>query len=67
MVPGAAGDVNTTLPLVLNIVGLVLFCFTPFLVAVPGLVLAIMAGKAKQTGDMDSAKGKAIARATSGR
>ena len=59
MVPGAAADVNTTLPLVLNIVGLVLFCFTPVLVAVPGLVLAMMAGKAKKTGDMETAKSKA--------
>ena len=59
MVPGATGDVNTTLPLVLNIVGLVIFCFAPFVVAVPGLIFAILAGKAKKNGDMETAKSKA--------
>jgi len=55
MVPGAGGDVNTTLPLVLNIVALFCFC----LVAIPGLIFAIQAGTAKKNGDIETARSKA--------
>jgi len=55
MVPGAGGDVNTTLPLVLNIVAIFCFC----IVGIIGLIFAIQAGTAKKNGDMETARSKA--------
>ena len=61
MMPGAGGDVNTLLPLILNIVG-ALFCWgtcVGFVLAVVGIVFAVQAGNAKNAGDIATAKGKA--------
>jgi len=61
MMPGAGGDVNTLLPLILNIVG-ALFCWgtcVGFVLAVVGIVFAVQAGNAKNAGDITTAKGKA--------
>jgi hypothetical protein len=57
MMPGAGGDVNTTLPLVLSIVELVVCCNVLF--GVLGLVFAIQAGNAKKSGDLETARSKA--------
>jgi hypothetical protein len=57
MMPGAGGDVNTTLPLVLSIVQLVFCCNLLF--GGIGLVFAIQAGNAKKTGDLETARSKA--------
>ena len=61
MMPGAGGDVNTTLPLILNIVG-ALFCggtCVGFILAIVGIVFAVQAGNAKGSGDIMTAKAKA--------
>jgi hypothetical protein len=61
MMPGAGGDVNTTLPLILNIVG-ALFCSGTCIggiLAVVGIVFAVQAGNAKNAGDLVTAKAKA--------
>ena len=61
MMPGAGGDVNTTLPLILNIVGAVLcgaFCLT-FILSIVGIVFAVQGGNAKNAGDIVTAKAKA--------
>ena len=61
MMPGAGGDVNTMLPLILNIVG-ALFCnwtCIGFILNVVGIVFAVQAGNAKNAGDIETAKGKA--------
>jgi hypothetical protein len=61
MMPGAGGDVNTTLPLILNIVG-ALFCginCVGFILSIVGLVFAVQAGNAKSAGDITTAKDKA--------
>lgn len=61
MMPGAGGDVNTTLPLILNIVG-ALFCggtCVGFILAIVGIVFAVQAGNAKNSGDVMTAKAKA--------
>jgi hypothetical protein len=61
MMPGAGGDVNTTLPLILNIVG-ALFCggtCIGFILAIVGIVFAVQAGNAKNSGDVMTAKAKA--------
>ena len=57
MMPGAGGDVNTTLPLILSIVQLVLCCNLVF--GGIGLVFAIQAGNMKKTGDIEGARAKA--------
>lgn len=56
MVP--AGEVNTTLPLVLSIVSL-FCCGLGTLIGIAALVFAIQAGNAKKTGDMATAQAKA--------
>ncbi len=61
--PGAGGDVNTTLPLVLNIVAFLLCgyglgCVT-WALSIIGIVFAVQAGSAKSAGDLVTAKGKA--------
>jgi hypothetical protein len=59
--PGAGGDVNTTTPLLLNVLSL-LFCGTS-LVSAPfsiiGIVLAIQGKNAKAAGDVTTARMKA--------
>lgn len=55
MMPGGE-DVNTTLPLILNIVA-TLFCCLP--VGVVGIIFAVQAGAAKTAGDWESARTKA--------
>lgn len=58
MMPGgAAGEVNTTLPLILNIVGIL--CCACFPVGIVGLVFAIQANTAKKAGDIMTAQSKA--------
>jgi hypothetical protein len=61
MMPGAGGDVNTTLPLVLNIVGLLLCSGTCVgaVLCVIGIVFAIQGGNLKSTGDLETARKKA--------
>jgi hypothetical protein len=61
MMPGGGGEVNTTLPLILNIVG-ALFCgwtCISFVLAIVGIVFAVQAGNAKNAGDIATAKAKA--------
>jgi hypothetical protein len=61
MMPGAGGDVNTMLPLILNIVG-ALFCnwtCVGFILNIVGIVFAVQGGNAKNAGDIETAKGKA--------
>jgi hypothetical protein len=53
MMPGSGGDVNTTLPLVLSIVGVVMG-FNP--IAVVALVFAILATSAKSSGNIEEAR-----------
>lgn len=61
MMPGAGGDVNTTLPLILNIVGALLCGGTcvGFILAIVGIVFAVQAGNAKNSGDIATAQAKA--------
>jgi hypothetical protein len=61
MMPGAGGDVNTTTPLILNIVA-AFFCSGSCLgsiVAIVGILFAIQAGNAKGAGDLATAQAKA--------
>lgn len=58
MMPGAGGDVNTTLPLVLSIVSL-FCCGLGTLLGIGGLVLSIQASNAKKSGDIMTAQQKA--------
>lgn len=55
MMPGAGGDVNTTLPLILAIVE-TLCCNLIF--GIIGIVFAIQAGNAKKAGDFETARAK---------
>jgi hypothetical protein len=57
MMPGAGGDVNTTLPLVLAIIALFPCCNLLF--GGIGLAFAIQAGNAKKAGDIEGARSKA--------
>jgi hypothetical protein len=59
MMPGAGGDVNTTLPLILNIVAMIFCCGLGTILGIVGLIFAIQAGNAKKQGDMETARGKA--------
>jgi len=56
MTPGSGEDVNTTLPLVLSIVSVVLF-LNP--IGIVALIFAILASSAKKVGQLDDARGKA--------
>lgn len=61
MMPGAGGEVNTTLPLILNIVALV-FCSTSCIapiIAIVGIVFSVQAGNMKKMGDVGGATAKA--------
>lgn len=59
--PGAGGDVNTTLPLVLNIVGLLLCSGTCVgaILCIVGIVFAIQGANLKGSGDLETARKKA--------
>jgi len=59
MMPGAGGDVNTTLPLILSIVQLLFCCGFGTIFGVVSLVFSIQAGNAKKTGDLETARAKA--------
>jgi hypothetical protein len=61
--PGFPVDVNTTLPLILNILAAITCgagCVT-FVLSIGGIILAIQAGNAKNIGDCTTAKAKAKA------
>lgn len=59
--PGAGGDVNTTTPLALNIVGMLLCSATcvSSIVCIVGIVMAVQAGNLKNAGDVMGARAKA--------
>lgn len=61
MMPGAGGDVNTTLPLVLNIIGTLLCSGTCVgaIVCIVGIVFAVQGGNLKNAGDVLGARAKA--------
>ena len=59
MMPGAGGDVNTTLPLILNIIATIFCCGLGTILGIVGIVFSIQAGNAKKTGDLETARGKA--------
>jgi hypothetical protein len=56
MMPGAGGDVNTTLPLILGIVQAVLCCNLLFGGA--GIALAVIGGNSLKAGNIEDARGK---------
>ncbi len=61
MMPGAGGDVNTTLPLILSIVGFFLCgwtCLSAILFVI-AFVFSLQAGNMKKTGDIEGARAKA--------
>ncbi len=58
MMPGAGGDVNTTLPLVLSIVS-IFCCGFGTILGIVGVVFALQASNAKKTGDLETARAKA--------
>lgn len=61
MMPGAGGDVNTTLPLLLNVMALVM-CGATLITAplsITGIVFAIRAKNAIAAGDVTTARSKA--------
>ena len=58
MMPGAGGDVNTTLPLILSIAG-ILCCFLGFIGGVIGLIFSIQAKTALGQGQVEEARSKA--------
>jgi hypothetical protein len=55
--PGAGGDVNTTLPLVLSIVSIV--CCGCLPLGIGGIIFSMQANTAKKAGDMVTAASKA--------
>ncbi len=57
MMPGSGGDVNTTTPLVLGIVSMVI-CGN-CLLGIPAIILAVMAMNAKNVGNIEDARSKA--------
>lgn len=61
MMPGAGGEVNTTLPLILNAVGFFICFNTCFatIAFIVGFIFSIQAGNMKKTGDLDGARAKA--------
>jgi len=58
MMPGAGGDVNTTLPIILSIISC-LCCGISLILGIVGIVLSVQAGNAKNMGDIEGARGKA--------
>lgn len=59
MMPGAGGDVNTTLPLVLSIVGFLLCCALAAIPFAIGFVFSLQANSMKNMGDVEGARAKA--------
>lgn len=59
MMPGAGGDVNTTLPMILSIVGFFLCCGLADIAFIISFVFSIQAGNMKKTGDIEGARAKA--------
>ena len=59
MMPGAGGEVNTTLPMILSIVGFFLCCGLADIPFIIGFVFAIQAGTMQKTGDVEGARAKA--------
>ncbi len=59
MMPGAGGDVNTTLPMILSGVGFFLCCGLASIFFLIGFIFAIQAGNMKKTGDIMGAQAKA--------
>jgi hypothetical protein len=55
MMPGAGGDLNTTLPLILGIV--TIFCCWPAAIFI--ILFAVQAKKLKEQGQIDQARSKA--------
>jgi hypothetical protein len=58
MMPGAGGDVNTTLTMILNGVGFFLCCGLASIFFCIGFIFAIQAGNMKKTGDVMGAQAK---------
>ncbi|HQY63911.1 MAG TPA: CD225/dispanin family protein [Polyangiaceae bacterium] len=58
LMPGAGGDINTTLPLVLSVLSL-FCCGLGTVLGIIGVVLSVQASNAKNRGDLESARGKA--------
>ncbi len=57
--PGAGGDVNTTVPLILSIIATVFCCGLGTILGIIGIVFSIQAGNAKKAGDLETARSKA--------
>lgn len=58
MMPGAGGDLNTTLPLILSIVAMVFCCASGFFLPIVALVFSLQADKLAKTGDTEGARAK---------
>lgn len=60
MMPGAGGDVNTTLPIILGVLSC-LCCgwFIGLILGIIAIVMAVQAGNAKNMGDIEGARSKA--------
>ena len=61
MMPGTGGEVNSTLPLVLNIVATLVGCCSGLgpVVGIVGIVFALQSGDAKKAGDFVTARARA--------
>ena len=59
MMPGAGGDVNTTLPLIMSIVATVFCCGLGTILGIIGIVFSIQAKNANAAGDIETARSKA--------
>jgi hypothetical protein len=57
MMPAGGGDVNTTLPLVLGIISMVL-CGN-FLLGIPAIIFAVIAMNSRSVGNLEDARQKA--------
>jgi hypothetical protein len=59
MMPGAGGDVNTTLPMILSCVGFFVCCGLADVLFIIGFIFSLQAGNMKKTGDVEGARAKA--------
>jgi hypothetical protein len=57
--PGQGGDVNTTLPIILNCVTFFLCCGLGSILSIVGFIFAMQASSAKNAGDFATAQSKA--------
>ena len=57
--PGAGGDVNSTLPMILSIVGFLLCCGLADIAFIVAFVFSLQANSIKATGDIEGARSKA--------